>query len=394
MQDHWNAFVNKDLVREPAGSGTLNGLTFAVKDVFDIQGHTSTAGNPDWLNTHNPAIKHAKAIDLLLHNGAKLTGTAHTDELMYSLNGENFHYGTPVNPKASDRIPGGSSSGSAVAVSAGLVDFALGTDTGGSVRIPSSYCGLYGIRPTHGAVQIDGVIPLAKSFDTVGWMTRNSELLLEVGQILLEGQLVEGNFTKAIFVEEAWEVLDEETRKVLSAFIPSIDKVVNERKSVRISQAGLADWSAAFRTLQAIEIWDEHGEWISSENPTFGPGISDRFELASTYKQNENLAKFELREKITQFLTNILGDDGLLVIPTAPGVAPPLNNTGEQAEQYRAKTMQLTCIAGLSGLPQITLPLAEVKGLPVGLSIIANRNQDLKLLNWTNECMKKKLNKE
>ncbi|MED1738501.1 amidase [Bacillus swezeyi] len=391
MQVNWNAFVKKDLVREPAGTGPLNGLTFAVKDVFDIQGHTSTAGNPDWLKTHSPAVKHAPTIERLLKNGAKLTGSAHTDELMYSLNGENFHYGTPVNPKAPDRIPGGSSSGSAVAVSAGLVDFALGTDTGGSVRIPSSYCGLYGMRPTHGAVPIEGVIPLAKSFDTVGWMARNSELLLEVGRILLDGQQVEGDFTRALFMKEAWEVLDQETKEVLSAFIPSIEKAVNKRQSVEISKEGLDEWTAAFRTLQAIEIWSEHGEWIQKENPTFGQEISERFELASTYKKSENLSKFELRKKITQSLTSLLGDDGLLVIPTAPGVAPPLNNHGEQAEQYRAKTMQLTCIAGLSGLPQITLPLAEVKGLPVGLSIIANRNQDLKLLNWTNDLAKEKI---
>lgn len=168
MKDHWNAFVDSNLNIKPLGVGPLNGLTFAVKDVFEIKDYANTAGNPDWYRTHFPASRNAPVVDALLQQGAFLIGTTHTDELMYSLNGENFHYGTPVNPHAHNRIPGGSSSGSAVATASRLVDFALGTDTGGSVRIPSSYCGLFGFRPTHGFVNIDGVIPLAKSFDTVG----------------------------------------------------------------------------------------------------------------------------------------------------------------------------------------------------------------------------------
>lgn len=167
-------------------SGPLSGLSFAVKDVFDIKGNTSGAGNPDWLRTHPPAESTAPALLALLQRGAALEGTTQTDELMYSLNGENAHYGTPINPVAPDRIPGGSSSGSAVAAAAGLVDFAIGTDTGGSIRIPSSYCGLYGFRPTHGAVSTEGLIPLAHSFDTVGWMSRDVNILLKTGCVLLK----------------------------------------------------------------------------------------------------------------------------------------------------------------------------------------------------------------
>jgi amidase len=385
MNDKWNAFVHKDLSIEPTGIGLLSGLTFAVKDVFAIEGYTSGAGNPDWLRTHGPAVQYAPAIDCLLKHGAKLTGTVHTDELMYSLNGENFHYGTPVNPKAPDRIPGGSSSGSAVAVSSGLVDFALGTDTGGSVRIPSSYCGIYGFRPTHGAVSIAGVIPLAKSFDTVGWMTRDSNLLLQIGHVLLDGQNTEGHFTRILLGEDAWSLLDKENKEALLTFIPSLEGKTGHSEWTTISEEGLAEWSTAFRTIQGIEIWSEHGEWITTEHPSFGPGIAERFQWTSTLKKSENMAAYELREIIRQSMETLLGEEGLLVIPTAPGVAPLLNLHGEKAEQYRAKTMQLSCIAGLAGLPQVTLPLAEVNGLPIGLSFIANRYQDLKLLHWVNE---------
>lgn len=390
MKDKWNAFVDEEVSIESIGSGRLNGLTFAVKDVFAIQGYTNGAGNPDWLRTHEPATRHASVIDRLLKHGAALKGAVQTDELMYSLNGENFHYGTPVNPKAPNRIPGGSSSGSAVAVSAGLVDFTIGTDTGGSVRIPSSYCGIYGFRPTHGVVPIDGVIPLAKSFDTVGWMARNPELLLEVGRILIDGQNEAGQFHNIFLAEEAWGMLDTNDKEALLAFLPALEDVTDHSEWIEISKEGLAEWSSTFRILQGLEIWSEHGEWIRRENPKFGPGIAQRFQWTSTLKKSENTSRYELREEICQLMSNLLGKEGLLVIPTAPGAAPLLNLQGERAEQYRAKTMQLSCIAGLAGVPQITLPLAEVNGLPIGLSFIANRHQDLKLLRWTMEFLEKR----
>ncbi len=310
MKDTWNALANKDLVIEPTGTGQLDGLTFTVKDVFAIASYTSGAGNPDWLRTHGPAVRHAPVIDRLLKQGAVLKGTAHTDELMYSLNGENIHYGTPVNPKAPDRIPGGSSSGSAVAVSSGLVDFALGTDTGGSVRIPSSYCGIFGFRPTHGAVAAEGVIPLAKSFDTVGWMAREPELMLTVGSLLLSGQSPEGEFNRLFLEKEAWKLLDYETKATLGAFIPALEEAAGHSEWKELSEAGLARWSASFRIIQGLEAWNEHGEWIREEKPAFGPGIKERFQWASTLKASEGIAHRQLKEQICQSVSCLLGEDG------------------------------------------------------------------------------------
>ena len=383
MKDNWNAFVNDQINLQTKDSGQLNGLTFAVKDVYGIKDYTNHAGNPDWYRTHRSAERNAPVIDQLLQQGAFLKGTTHTDELMYSLNGENFHYGTPINPSARDHIPGGSSSGSAVAVAAGLVDFALGTDTGGSVRIPSSYCGLFGFRPTHGVVNIDGVIPLAKSFDTVGWMARDPELLYKIGTILIgQDQSDDHQFPCLYFEEEAWSFVDEATKESLENAFSVLRNRSDDSQSIKVSVVGLSEWSQLFRNIQGVEAWKEHGDWIRKVNPTFGPDIAGRFQWASSLDLADLEPNYELKEGIKRKLSNVLKDDGLLVIPTAPGEAPLLSLSEEELEQYRTRTMQLTCIAGLSGFPQITIPFVKGNGLPIGLSLIANEYQDLKLLNW------------
>ncbi|CAM3659345.1 MULTISPECIES: amidase [Saccharibacillus] len=387
-KEHYGAFVDRHVELAPTGSGPLDGLTFAVKDVFDIQGVISGAGNPDWLRTHAPSARTAPALEQLLAAGARLQGTTHTDELMYSLNGENAHYGTPVNPAAPDRIPGGSSSGSAVAAAAGRVDFAVGTDTGGSVRIPSAYCGLYGFRPTHGAVSAEGVIALAPSFDTVGWMSRDVSVLRRVGQTLLgdnEARSGEAQpFVRFFAADEAWALPEESDRALLRQKLHAVEDRTGRVSGVPLTAEGesLADWSAAFRVLQGLEIWKRHGAWIERERPAFGPGIAERFAWTSTLHAADAGAEAELRRRVRLGLISLLGEDGLLVVPTAPGPAPRLGLRGPEAEAYRAKTMQLPCIAGLAGLPQVTVPVLRADGLPIGLSWIGGPGTDLRLLDW------------
>ncbi|MBP3038560.1 amidase [Bacillaceae bacterium Marseille-Q3522] len=379
MSDPYQAFMSQEVTNEPSKEGNLSPLTFAVKDVFAVSGFTNSAGNPDWLRTHLPAKEHAPVLRLLAAEGARLIGMTHTDELMYSLNGENAHYGTPLNPKAPDRIPGGSSSGSAVAVAGELCDFALGTDTGGSVRIPSSYCGIFGFRPTYGAVDISGVIPLAKSFDTVGWMARDPEVLQKVGNVLLKELAKDGAAFEQLYMgEEAWNLLDDSVIEDLFQQRPFLKKIT----SVSFSKEGLEQWANTFRIIQGKEIWEEHGEWIRTENPYFGPGIKERFAWASTLKREENSGFLTVRKHIRKTLSGLLSTNSLLIIPTAPGAAPLKNLPAGQLEETRAKTMQLTCIAGLSGFPQITLPLFEIDGKPLGLSFIAGRHQDKRLLDF------------
>nr|WP_145404387.1 amidase family protein [Paenibacillus xylanexedens] len=406
--DRWGAYVNAGLRLPAMQSGPLSGLAFAVKDVFDIKDNTSGAGNPDWLRTHLPAESTAPALLALLQSGAALEGTTQTDELMYSLNGENAHYGTPINPVAPDRIPGGSSSGSAVAAAAGLVDFAIGTDTGGSIRIPSSYCGLYGFRPTHGAVSTEGLIPLAHSFDTVGWMSRDVNILLKTGRVLLKENLAAPEdaaalqtdirndaqhpsdldfspFTHYYIAAEAWNLPEAADRSLLLSRLHQLPGwQPDHTTTIQLTEPGesLADWSAAFRVLQGLEIAQEHGEWIAKEQPTFGPGIAERFAWAGQLEQSASTEEANLRARVKQTLVDLLGEQGLLAIPTAPGPAPLLGLEGSEAEAYRAKTMQLSCIAGLSGLPQITVPVLRPDGLPIGLSFIGGTHTDLRLLQW------------
>ncbi|PAE10282.1 amidase [Niallia circulans] len=384
----FGAYIDKNISLKPIKRGNLDGLTFAVKDVFTIKDYLSSAGNPDWLSSHPPAKETAPVITSLLNNGARLQGTTITDELMYSLNGENFHYGTPVNPKSPNRIPGGSSSGSAVTVAAKQTDFSLGTDTGGSIRIPSSYCGIYGIRPSHGVVNIEGVIPLAKSFDTVGWMANDAKILNEVGKVLLPVQR-DGSFTRFIMGSDAWALADQEVHKAFAPLLEKLEQSVPNYVTTVIAEEGLHEWSEVFRMLQGREIWQEHGEWIQKAKPTFGPGIAERFKWASTIKDEDLAPYHQLRRKIQQRMEELLKDDAVLIIPTAPGIAPLLNLPVYELEERRKQTFQLCCIAGLTGFPQVNIPLTTSNGVPVGLSFIAGRNQDRNLLQLVAEWVKK-----
>lgn len=415
LHNHHGAFRVPGLAVPGSGHGSLHGLSFTVKDVFAVAGHRSSAGNPDWLRTHEPAAAHAPAVSRLLQAGAALRGAAHTDELMYSLGGENYHYGTPVNPRGEGRIPGGSSSGSAVAVASGSVDFALGTDTGGSVRVPSAYCGVYGFRPTHGAVDIEGVIPLAPGFDTVGWIAGSAELLLKVGEVLLgqpvsvadqPGEIQKGktdaqtgtqtgkqtnahSLSKMFIPPECWSLAGEDCSPFLKQALERFQGAASlQAAEMEIAPEGLKTWMDVFRELQGAEIWATHGAWIERERPIFGPDIAARFTWAAGLGGADHSGARSLHRGLTERLRGLLGNDGCLVIPTVPGPAPLRGGDPAQLERNRSGAMMLSCIAGLAGLPQVTLPVAGPGGLPLGLSVIGGYGQDLELLSWVQEVWK------
>ncbi|WP_059043528.1 amidase [Paenibacillus rubinfantis] len=394
QNNKYGAYMNPDLVIRPTSRGMLDGTTFAVKDVIAIRGHVSSAGNPAWLRSHQPAEEHAEAVQRLLAAGAELRGVTHTDELMYSLGGENIHYGTPINPRARGRIPGGSSSGSAVAVASNSVDFALGTDTGGSVRVPASYCGIYGFRPSHGAVDMRGVIPLAPRFDTIGWMARSPELLLRVGEVLLasaktaEAEDAGRSVPRLLLAKEAWALIDPSCGDRWSEPLCSLQAGAAATVEISVAEEGLEAWKEAFRVLQASQIWATHGAWIREANPAFGPDIAARFAIAEQMAGQDHSRAEALQHSIVRRLYDLLGDDGVLVIPTVPGGAPLAGGKGEELERNRNGALTLCCIAGLAGLPQVTLPVEGPEGLPLGLSVIAGPGRDLRLLAWINQVWK------
>jgi amidase len=387
VHDPYNAFCRHTQV-ELAGApeGPLRGLTFAVKDVFDIAGHRTGNGNPVWLETHLPSTRTASSVERLLAAGATMIGKTHTDEMTYSLNGENVHYGTPTNPRAPGRIPGGSSSGSAVAVAGGVADFALGTDCGGSIRLPASYCGIFGIRPTHGLVPADGVVDLAASFDTVGWFARDAETLRRVGDVLLP---TTPTFVpkRLLIADDAFAFVGPEVSAALAAAVGRLKAALADHEDVRVYASEPAAWSGIFRVLQGSEIWHRHGDWIEAHDPRFGPGIAERFRWASTIDPAEVERLRPQREAVARRMADLLGRDALLCLPTAPGIAPKLATPQDELDVFRARAFGLLSIAGLARLSQVALPLATMGGCPLGLSLIGPSGCDRGLLDWLAETV-------
>ncbi len=382
VPDPYNAFCRHTQVAlGGAAAGPLRGLTFGAKDVFDIAGYRTGNGNPVWLETHPPATKTATAVECLLAGGASMVGKTHTDELAYSLNGENVHYGTPINPNAPGRIPGGSSSGSAAAVAGGLVDFALGTDCGGSVRLPASYCGIYGLRTTHSLVPTDGVVDLAASFDTVGWFARDAETMQRVGDVLLPAapKFVPKRLLIAV---DAFAFAGSEITDALATSLTRVKSAFAVCRNVEIYTGDPAAWTEVFRILQGDEIRRRHSVWIDAHNPSFGPGIAERFRWTRTIDSADVARMRPRRAKVAAHIEELIGSDTLLCLPTAPGIAPLRATPPVELEAFRARAFALLCVAGLAGLPQMSLPLASLGGCPLGLSLIAPANCDRGLLDW------------
>ncbi|MBI3041345.1 MAG: amidase [Betaproteobacteria bacterium] len=361
-----------------APRGPLAGLTFAVKDIYDVAGVKTGFGNPDWLRTHEPAARTAPAVQMLLDAGARLIGKTHTEEMAWSLTGENAHYGTPINVNAPGRIPGGSSSGSAAAVAAGLVDFAVGSDTGGSVRLPASYCGILGLRPTHGRISLEGVCPLAPSFDTCGWFAREPGVFERVGRVLLRDAAPARAPSRLLVAQDAFAFADETAAAALNPALDKVAALIGAPQYVAAGDEPLTAWGDYFRFPQGAEAWECHREWVTRVKPTFGPAVGPRVAWAAKVAPHD-VARAR-REEIAQRMDALLRDDAVLALPSAPGIAPLRNSPPDVVDGVRSRALPMLCIAGLARLPQVSLPLATLDGCPLGLSLIAARGNDTLLL--------------
>lgn len=363
-----------------ATSGPLAGQTMAVKDLYDIAGYRTGFGNPTWLQTHDQASATASAVTRLLEAGAAMRGKTICDELCYSLNGENIHYGTPQNVNAPGRIPGGSSSGSAVAVAGGLVDFALGSDTGGSVRLPASYCGIYGLRPTQDRIPADGVVPLAASFDVPGWFARDPELMRAVGAVLLPGFAAAKVPDKLLILDDAFEIAGAEVTAALLPALDNLKALAASSQHVTIGRSRIEQFADDFRVLQGLEIWATHGDWITREQPQFDPAIAERLKWTSQLDHEGAKAAQQRRRDWQNEAADLLPDGAVLALPVAPGAAPLKGQPAATLEQYRLKLTHLLCLAGLAGLPQMSLPLATIDECPLALGLAAGPGKDESLL--------------
>jgi amidase len=375
--------VGPSLLAAGRPGGPLAGLRFATKDLLDVAGTRTGAGNPAYLEAAPHASEHARSVAALLDAGADLVGKTVSDELAFSLSGTNIHYGTPPNPAAPDRVPGGSSAGSASAVAAGEVDLAIGTDTGGSIRIPSSYCGLYGIRPSHGRIDRHGTFLLAQSFCTTGLFARDGDVLEAAWRALADGATdpewqsrASRPLEEIVVVPELSGLAD----RPAATAIATATLELADRLGVAVSTGTLGGPEAierylvAFRTIQMAEAWARHGAWIESHPGELGPGVGERFAAAASVGPVD--AAVAAREDLRSTLSSLLGAGRYLAQPTASGAAPPIELDGPVKDDLRARTLRLTAPAGLAGSPVVSLPLAEDHGLPVGVSLVGLPGDD------------------
>ena len=371
-----------------APQGVLSGLTFGVKDLYDVAGYPTSGGQPFLLALSGIKQRHAKVVQQLLDSGAQFAGKTVTDELAFSMNGQNAHFGNPINGAAPDRITGGSSSGSASAVSNGLCDFALGTDTGGSVRAPANHCGLIGLRPTHGRVSLEGTLDLAPSLDTCGWFSKDMLTFERVADVLLGKDANPLSATvRLLKLDELWDLVSQDVAK---AFEPACRSVQAQLGSLHSSKDLLGDLDAMywnFRYIQGREAWLTDGPMIEKYHPPLGPGVKERFAWSKAVTDAQFEQALAYRQHLRQRVADLLGADGVIMLPTMPDCAPLIAQNEASLEDYRNRAIRLLCLAGLCGFPQISLPLAQSQGAPLGLSLLGPAGSDRSLVSLAARIM-------
>ena len=372
-----NAFVPGTDVRIPGNpTGPLAGLRFAAKDLFDVVGHRTGGGVPDYARTHAPADATAPVIFQLCDAGASLVGKTITDDLACGMFCENAHYGTPLNPNAPDRVPGGSSGGSASAVAGGACDFALGTDTGGSVRIPASFCGVYGIRPSHGRVSMIGCVPMAPSFDTCGWFTRDPALLERLGDALLPNDPIPP-VGELLIARDAFAWAEPRVRGVLLPIV----RALGAHREVDIFFRHPDHCVETFWTIISRQLWNSSGGWFRRVNPVLTPGLAERLEAAATVSAAQFMRAQTAREEISRHLGTLLTGNRIILMPTTHDLPPLRGEASAPLLDYRRRTATLAAPAGLGRLPQVSLPATDIEGVPVGLSLLGAFGTDRLLLS-------------
>lgn len=383
VHDTASAFMPYPDVPVPhAATGPLSGLSFGVKDLFDVAGYPTSGGQPFMLALSGVKTRTAPTVQRLLDAGARFVGKTVTDELAFSMNGQNAHFGSPVNGAAPERISGGSSSGSAAAVSNRLCDVALGTDTGGSVRAPASHCGLVGLRPTHGRVSLEGCLDLSPSLDTCGWFTRDVATFARVADVLLGDDAKPlPERVRLLAAREVWdELLAPEVRDAFAAPRAQVEAVLGAAAPASVVVDGFDAMYWHFRHLQGREAWVVDGGFIERYQPPLGPGVAQRFAWSKTVTDEQYAAGVAFRRRLRSHLNELLGDDGVLLLPTMPDIAPLASVPESALEDYRNRAIRMLCISGLTGLPQLSLPLATRLGAPLGLSLLGPAGSDRSLV--------------
>lgn len=381
FDDPFRCFVPyPDAPVKHAVAGPLAGLTLAVKDLFDIKGYPTGAGSPLVLAQSGIKTKTAPIVKELLQAGARFVGKTHTDELAFSLNGQNAHFGSPINPAAPERITGGSSCGSMAAVAGRLADIAVGSDTGGSVRAPASYGGLFGIRPSHGRLSLKRAWPLAESLDTPGWFARDGDIFARVANVLFGPDKTElPEATRLLMADDMFAQAVPEAETILRNVVQRTVPTLGQPEGVKlVRDLDALYW--AFRWIQGREAWLSDGPMIERFNPPLGPGVKERFAFSKAVTDAEYAKGEATRKSFRTRLARLLGQNGVLILPTMPDVAPLIAAKESELEDFRNRALRLLCLAGLSGFPQVTIPVAQREGAPLGLSLIGPKGSDRSLV--------------
>jgi len=379
--DPAHAFMPYPAVPVPdAGRGPLAGLTFAAKDLFDVAGYPTSGGNPLLLALSGVKTETAPTVQKLLDAGARFVGKVITDELAFSMNGKNAHFGAPRNGAAPDRIAGGSSCGSASAVSNALCDFALGTDTGGSVRAPANHCGLYGIRPTHGRISLQRCLDLSPSLDTCGFFARDVQTFARVADVLIGADDAPLSAPRLLRADDVWGLLGDEPRKTLAPVLGRLEATFGPAAPAQAALDSFDTMYWAFRYIQGREAWRTDGSFIERHAPPLGPGVAERFAWSSRVTDAQVANATTFRNRFRAHLAALLGSDGVLVLPTMPDIAPLTAASESELEDYRNVAIKMLCIAGLAGFPQVSLPLTTRLGAPLGISLLGPAGSDRSLI--------------
>ena len=369
-----------DVRIEGSGSGPLAGLTFGAKDLFDVAGLPTGGGNPDWARQNPVPTRNAWAVQALLDAGAALIGKTITDEVSLGILGENAFDGTPLNPAAPGHVPGGSSSGSASAVAQGLCDTALGTDTGGSVRVPASFCGLYGIRPTHARLDLTGMLPQAPSSDTTGWFARDAGTFARISEVLLGEVVPETLPRRMLIASDAFGFAEPGTAAALELMVRRLKSLIPDTRFEVLAPPGLSAWGRAQRVLQPIEAWETFREWVERDNPRFAFSVAKALVMGAMSSEADRGWAALTRQEARGRMRHLLPPGTVLVMPTTPFPAPPAGLPLPVLAPLRDQILCLCAQGGLAGHPQVSIPGALVEGRPVGLSLVGARGEDALLI--------------
>ncbi|KAF9671309.1 hypothetical protein SADUNF_Sadunf12G0034000 [Salix dunnii] len=413
IRQDFGAFIEKLLLLPPPqppppkAPHPLTALTFAVSDLFEIEGYVSGFGHPEWAKTHKAASRTSLVLSTLVDGGATCVGKTVIDELAYSIHGENKHYGTPTNPAVPARVPGGSCSGAAVAVAANLVDFSLGVDTVGGVRVPAGFCGVVGFRPSYGAISKIGVLPVSASLDTVGWFAKDPNILRRVGHVLLQPAFGgQRSPRKIIMADDCFQLLKIPVDRVsqavvnstekhfgrqvlkheildvyLNSKVPSLKEFHNKKTNGEVKTSSIRLLANVMQLLHRYEFRSNHEEWINTEKPILDPDLLAQMnEIMKTSDAEIELCK-SIREEMRLAINSLLKDDGILVLPTTAYLPPKLGGKEILSEEYQSSSFSLLSIASLSGCCQVTVPLGYYDKCPVSVSLIARHGNDRFLLD-------------